>query len=81
MDNGIYISIPYYDREIERTLIELYYRGIAEGLVEHSVEILNTTDIEVKEFSVWLEDKAVNINSRKVISLLEELKSKVYISN
>lgn len=79
-DKGLYIFIPYYDRNIERTLIELYYRGIAEGLVDHSVECLDNTDIEVKDFSLWIEEKEKNLNSKKVSSMLAELKENTYIS-
>lgn len=77
LDKGFYLQVPYYNSYIERTLIELYYRGIAEGLVDYSVESLGQTDIEVKSFCGWIDEKLKEFNLGKSSEILKELNNVV----
>lgn len=77
---GIYLKSCMYDREIEKYLIELYYRGAAEGLIEYSVDSLEGEETyEVYEISEWIERKIGEVDSAKALEILNKLKEKLLV--
>lgn len=80
-DKGIYLYTPSYDRGVERSLIELYYRGVAEGLVECAVVTVDVANDTVIDINDWIEQKRENATSARVVELLELLRFKFVASH
>lgn len=68
------LRVPFFDRDMERVLVELYYRGVADGLVhkvvaDESFEFLG----EVVDIMDWVNAKLSIRFGAKEKSLLESI--------
>lgn len=68
------LRVPFFDRDMERVLVELYYRGVADGLVhkviaDESFEFLG----DVVDIMDWVNDKLSTRSVGKEKSLLESI--------
>lgn len=76
-DKGFYIKSAVYDREVEKILIELYYRDVAEGLVEYSEKVKSDETLKVVDMVDWVKGKGEGLRSAREVKLLGDLGSKV----
>lgn len=80
-DTGMYLYTPSYDRSVERSLIELYYRGVAEGLVDCAVVEVDVEADKVVDIVEWIDAKRSVGVSGRVADLLDLLRGKLAISH
>lgn len=80
-DAGMYLYTPSYDRSVERSLIELYYRGVAEGLVDCAVVEVCDTSANVVDIADWIDAKRAEGTTGRVTELLDLLRGKLAISH
>lgn len=75
-EDNFYLYTKNYSKEFERLLIEIYYRDIISGLVEHSSEV-PVLDVDVYNVEDWLEDIDLSKASKKSIEAVEKIKEMV----
>ena len=68
------LKVPFFDRDMERVLVELYYRGVADGLVhkviaDESFEFLGD-EVDIMD---WVNTKMTASIGFKEKSLLESI--------
>lgn len=69
---GMYLYTEKFTESMERLLIELYYRDVAEGLVE-SASTLKKEDYSVYNIREWLDVKLKETTELKSTEALEKL--------
>lgn len=76
------LRVPFFDRDMERVLIELYYRGIAEGLVHNVLEDIDGRgydNVIVLDIVDWLNSKLKNSLGIKELDLVNNLMAKLVL--
>lgn len=68
------LRVPFFDRDMERVLVELYYRGVADGLV-HKVVADESFDFlgDVIDIMDWVNVKLSLRFGEKERALLESI--------
>lgn len=73
-EKSSFLYVPDFNADIERILIELYYRDVAEGLVETTFTTLPMGE-SAMDICDWLYTKRKENNGYKTVALLDSLET------